>query len=74
MGKEQLKDRLKNARKKLKIEKENPQTAYSLLKFLVVIEINTHYLKRQIYIKLLEYFLANEINVDYFSSYFVGIY
>ena len=56
------------------LEKENPQTAYSLLKFLVVIEINTHYLKRQIYIELLEYFLANEINVDYFSSYFVGIY
>ena len=27
MGKEQLKDRLKNARKKLKIEKENPQTS-----------------------------------------------
>ena len=27
MGKEQLKDRLKNARKKLKIEKENPRTS-----------------------------------------------
>ena len=27
MGKEQLKDRLKNARKKLKVEKENPQTS-----------------------------------------------
>tara|TARA_B100001758_G_scaffold105336_1_gene90281 strand:- start:277 stop:543 length:267 start_codon:yes stop_codon:yes gene_type:complete len=27
MGKERLKDRLKNARKKLKIEKENPQTS-----------------------------------------------
>ena len=27
MGKEQLKDRLKNARKKLKSEKENPQTS-----------------------------------------------
>ena len=27
MGKEHLKDRLKNARKKLKIEKENPQTS-----------------------------------------------
>ena len=27
MGKEQLKDRLKNARKKLKLEKENPQTS-----------------------------------------------
>ena len=27
MVKEQLKDRLKNARKKLKIEKENPQTS-----------------------------------------------
>ena len=27
MGKERLKDRLKNARKKLKVEKENPQTA-----------------------------------------------
>ncbi len=26
MGKERLKDRLKNARKKLKVEKENPQT------------------------------------------------
>ena len=28
MGKEQLKNRLKNARKKLKVEKENPQTSY----------------------------------------------
>ena len=27
MAKEQLKDRLKNARKKLKVEKENPQTS-----------------------------------------------
>ena len=27
MGKEQLKDRLKNARKKLKVEKENQQTS-----------------------------------------------
>ena len=27
MGKDQLKDRLKNARKKLKVEKENPQTS-----------------------------------------------
>ena len=27
MGKEGLKDRLKNARKKLKVEKENPQTS-----------------------------------------------
>ena len=27
MGKEQLKDLLKNARKKLKVEKENPQTS-----------------------------------------------
>ncbi len=27
MGKEHLKDRLKNARKKLKVEKENPQTS-----------------------------------------------
>ena len=27
MGKEQLNDRLKNARKKLKVEKENPQTS-----------------------------------------------
>ena len=27
MGKEQLKDRLKNARRKLKVEKENPQTS-----------------------------------------------
>ena len=27
MGKEQLKDRLKNARKKLKVEKENHQTS-----------------------------------------------
>ena len=27
MGNEQLKDRLKNARKKLKVEKENPQTS-----------------------------------------------
>ena len=27
MGKEQLKDRLKNARKKLKVEKENPQSS-----------------------------------------------
>ena len=27
MGKEQLKDRLKNARKKLKVKKENPQTS-----------------------------------------------
>ena len=27
MGKDQLKDRLKNARKRLKIEKENPQTS-----------------------------------------------
>ena len=27
MGKEQLKDRLKSARKKLKVEKENPQTS-----------------------------------------------
>ncbi len=27
MGKEQLKDRIKNARKKLKVEKENPQTS-----------------------------------------------
>ena len=27
MGKEQLKDRLKHARKKLNIEKENPQTS-----------------------------------------------
>ena len=27
MDKEQLKDRLKNARKKLKVEKENPQTS-----------------------------------------------
>ena len=27
MGKEQLKDRLKNARKKLKVEKENVQTS-----------------------------------------------
>ena len=27
MGKEQLKDRLKNARKKLKVEKENPKTS-----------------------------------------------
>ena len=27
MGKEQLKDRLKNARKRLKVEKENPQTS-----------------------------------------------
>ena len=27
MGKEKLKDRLKNARKKLKVEKENPQTS-----------------------------------------------
>ena len=27
MGKEQLKDRLKNARRKLNIEKENPQTS-----------------------------------------------
>ena len=27
MGKEQLKARLKNARKKLKVEKENPQTS-----------------------------------------------
>ena len=27
MGKEQIKDRLKNARKKLKIGKENPQTS-----------------------------------------------
>ena len=27
MGTEQLKDRLKNARKKLKVEKENPQTS-----------------------------------------------
>ena len=27
MSKEQLKDRLKNARKKLKVEKENPQTS-----------------------------------------------
>ena len=27
MGKERLKDRLKNARKKLKVEKENPQTS-----------------------------------------------
>ena len=27
MGKEKLKDRLKNARRKLKIEKENPQTS-----------------------------------------------
>ena len=27
MGKERLKDRLKNARKKLKAEKENPQTS-----------------------------------------------
>ena len=28
MGKERLKDRLKNARKKLKVEKENPQTSH----------------------------------------------
>ena len=27
MGKEQLKDRLRNARKKLKVEQENPQTS-----------------------------------------------
>ena len=27
MGKERLKDRLKNARKKLKVEKENPHTS-----------------------------------------------
>ena len=27
MGRERLKDRLKNARKKLKVEKENPQTS-----------------------------------------------
>ena len=27
MGKERLKDRLKNARKKLKVENENPQTS-----------------------------------------------
>ena len=27
MGKERLKDRLKNARKKLKVEKENPKTS-----------------------------------------------
>ena len=27
MGKERLKDRLKNARKKIKVEKENPQTS-----------------------------------------------
>ena len=27
MGKERLKDRLKNARNKLKVEKENPQTS-----------------------------------------------
>ncbi len=27
MGKEELKDRLKNARRKLKVEKENPQTS-----------------------------------------------
>ena len=27
MGKERLKDRLKNARKRLKVEKENPQTS-----------------------------------------------
>ena len=27
MGKEQLKDRLKDARKKLKVKKENPQTS-----------------------------------------------
>ena len=27
MGKERLKDRLKNARRKLKVEKENPQTS-----------------------------------------------
>ena len=27
MGRERLKDRLKNARKKIKVEKENPQTS-----------------------------------------------
>jgi hypothetical protein len=54
--------------------KENPEVFDVLLDFLVIIEINLHYLEKQEYIELAKDFLADEITADDFSYSFMAIY
>ena len=54
--------------------KEDPETFDTLLKFLVRIENNLHYLEKQEYIELAKNFLADQITADDFSFSFMAIY
>ena len=65
-------NKLKKENKSLR--KENPEQFKQFLDFLVVIEENLHYLKKEEYMELSVDFLNDEISADDFSSYFMSIY
>ena len=64
-------------RNKKYLEKEDPKSFDTLLKFLVKIENNIHYSEKEEYINLAKYFLDNEITpeaAENFSYSFLAIY
>lgn len=63
---------LKKQDKSLKAE--NPEAFEILLKFLVTIQHNFHYLEREEYINLVKDFLDDQITADDFCLSFLGIY
>lgn len=56
------------------LSKKDPEIFNVLVEFLATIEDNFQYLEKQEYIQLANYFLADEITADDFSSGFMAIY
>ena len=56
------------------LDKEDPEAFDTLLKFLVRIEDNLHYLEKQEYINLAKDFIDDQITADDFSYSFMAIY
>ena len=54
------------------LDKEDPEAFDTLLKFMVRIEDNLHYLEKQEYTQLAKDFLADQITADDFSYSFYG--
>ena len=63
---------LKKKNKSLK--NEDPETFDVFLDFLVTIENNLHYLEKEKYIELANFFLAGKMTADDFSYCFMNIY
>lgn len=56
------------------LDKQDPEAFNTLLKFLVIIAENFHYLEKHEYINLAKNFLADQITADDFSYAFMSIY